>query len=574
MTTSAQYEQPVSTEPSAESTPEPAPRGLVFRDAHEWHERDTLVEDLRQDIATIATRANSRDSQERQLLTALITAGALEGALADEGDGSAESSRLQSTAAAVTERIAAAYLGGDPGLLAWLDEELRALYGPGRLRLGRPEGFAYYALHPRDFAEAALSLAGLRRSPVTVVGIRTIGVTLAAVVKAALEREGHNVDRLSVRPGGHPYDRVTEFSEEQLAHIRRRRDVDTRFIVVDEGPGLSGSSFLSVGEALAVAGVPFDRIAFLGSRAFDPRTLVAPDSARRWGRFGSVLAATSQGRHPDGQELSAGQWRALFWSRAANWPASWTAMERRKFLSREGVWLHKFEGLGPYGVACASRAEALANAGLSPPLAGGLDENGYLGQLFVDGAPLIRGDASDEVIQHMGRYVAVRASLFRCDPAQANAPLMDMLRENVAVELGARLPGGLELPCVRPTIVDGRMMPHEWLRSSDGKLLKVDATGHGDDHFFPGPCDVAWDLAGAIIEWDLDEGPREQLLAAYEVASGEDPRDRLPTYELAYAAFRASYCGMAAHGAAADDALRLRGERERYRAALRIRLAS
>ena len=26
---------------------------------------------------------------------------------------------------------------------------------------------------------------------------------------------------------------------------------------------------------------------------------------------------------------------------------------------------------------------------------------------------------------------------------------------------------------------------------------------HGDDHFFPGPTDIAWDLAGTIVEWEL-----------------------------------------------------------------------
>src|SRR5207302_4552914 len=55
-----------------------------------------------------------------------------------------------------------------------------------------------------------------------------------------------------------------------------------------------------------------------------------------------------------------------------------------------------------------------------------------------------------------------------------------------------------------PVLVDGRMQPHEWIRSKDGTIIKVDGCTHGDDHFFPGPTDIAWDLAGAIVEWSLD----------------------------------------------------------------------
>src|SRR5436853_406434 len=52
-------------------------------------------------------------------------------------------------------------------------------------------------------------------------------------------------------------------------------------------------------------------------------------------------------------------------------------------------------------------------------------------------------------------------------------------------------------------VVDGRMNPHEWLGTADGRLLKTDGATHGDDHFFPGPTDIAWDIAGAAVEWNL-----------------------------------------------------------------------
>jgi hypothetical protein len=51
-----------------------------------------------------------------------------------------------------------------------------------------------------------------------------------------------------------------------------------------------------------------------------------------------------------------------------------------------------------------------------------------------------------------------------------------------------------------PVIADGRMHPYEWIPSENGHLMKVHASRRGDDHFLPGPNDISWDLAGAIVE--------------------------------------------------------------------------
>ena len=79
-----------------------------------------------------------------------------------------------------------------------------------------------------------------------------------------------------------------------------------------------------------------------------------------------------------------------------------------------------------------------------------------------------------------------------------------------------------------------------------GRLLKLDGGAHGDDHFFPGPCDIAWDLAGTIVEWNLSGSEAEYFLEQYRLASGDDARRRLPSYLRAYVAFRMGWCKMAA----------------------------
>ena len=67
------------------------------------------------------------------------------------------------------------------------------------------------------------------------------------------------------------------------------------------------------------------------------------------------------------------------------------------------------------------------------------------------------------------------------------------------------MPDERALRVLRPLIVDGRLQPWEWIVTRQGVLLKTDASSHGDDHFLPGPTDIAWDLAGVIVDWDLDE---------------------------------------------------------------------
>ena len=118
--------------------------------------------------------------------------------------------------------------------------------------------------------------------------------------------------------------------------------------------------------------------------------------------------------------------------------------------------------------------------------------------------------------------------------------------------------------------LDGRMQWHEWLASGDS-LVKVDALHHHDDHFFPGPSDAAWDLAGAIVELALDTGQARALIDAYEAATADrGVVARLPFFSAAYAAFRVGYAAMASESlAGTEDGRRFASVRRRYERALR-----
>ncbi|WP_437606785.1 hypothetical protein WMF20_38450 [Sorangium sp. So ce834] len=560
-------------------------RMYVFRSGRRDVPGPRLVAELADDLRALAAPAGA-DRDRGGVLRALIRAGELESILADAGALGA------SLLARLTDELAAMLVGGDgAGALAIPDgptsdhgqpdawprtasrpttpEALAALAAidvPATVPTSPPEGFSFYALHPLDFAQLAERLAS-PPAPVRVVGIRSIGTTLSAVTAAALRRRGIPAGRITVRPSGHPYDRRVELGARERAWVEDGIAEGAQFWVADEGPGFSGSSFLSTGDALVGAGVPRGNIVFLGSRAADPDTLVAPDGARRWRSFRAERVVGGKQVPADaGEFIGVGTWRRRFYDDESRWPPSWTSMERFKSLSRDGSRILKFEGMGRYGAECLERARGVAQAGFGP--APRDEGEGFLSYPWLPGRPLEAGDLSAAVLERLADYCAFRASAFPV-PSPATDELVAMVRTNFSAEMGNELPGELHLEIARPVLVDGKMDPHEWLGSASGELFKVDAAGHGDDHFLPGPTDIAWDLAGAIVEWRMAPDARRAFLDRYRRRSGDDPERRLPAYLTAYALLRLGYAAMAAASLPDEgEARRLTAARHRYRAAL------
>jgi hypothetical protein len=241
-------------------------------------------------------------------------------------------------------------------------------------------------------------------------------------------------------------------------------------------------------------------------------------------------------------------------------------MERIKFLSRDGRRLFKFEGLGHFGADTKQRARVLADAGFAPAAVECAD--GYICYERHPGMPATRGEICQTLLDRMAEYCAFRAEEMAV-PSAGTEELARMLQWNLQEEFGCELPPPEELEIRRPLVPDGHMQPHEWLLTSRG-VLKADATSHGDDHFFPGPTDVAWDLAGAVVEWELLPPAREYLLERYHRLSGDDAGPRLPGFLRAYTAFRLGYCRMAAEALSGTvEEERLLRDYRRYRALAR-----
>ena len=462
---------------------------------------------------------------------------------------------------------------------------------PEALRTKRAEGFAFYALYPESYLAAARSAGFPPGGPIKAIGVRSIGAALGALVAAAVGAP----PPVTVRPVGHPFRRELSLTEELETELLS--DASASFAVADEGPGLSGSSFGAVADFLEDRGVSPGRVHLFPSHAGGPGPQASPRRRARWAtarrhvvEFDALAAhrlpswVADLAGAPDGplEELSGGGWRRLRYAREADWPPVHAQGERRKFLLRADgrTWLLKFAGLGREGERKAERGRALHAAGFAPAVAG--FRHGFLVEEWIGGArPLDRGARGGaRLVERVGRYLGFRARRFPAEAGQGAslAELRGMARHNTAEAMGEewarrsdRSTAGLEAhePRLRRVETDNRLHAWEWLAMPDGRLLKTDALDHHAAHDLVGCQDVAWDVAGALVELGL-EGERGTLFAAVEREAGVHCAPGLVALLTpCYLAFQLGACAMAAQVAAPDEAARLAAAGERYAGLLR-----
>jgi hypothetical protein len=483
-------------------------------------------------------------------------------------------------------------------------EALARLSLPEEVCCKAPEGHVFYALYPEAYLEAARAVPR-EGEPVRVIGLRSIGAGLAGVVAAALGAEAP----LTVRPVGHPFQRTLSLSPELEALLVGGQA--RRYVIVDEGPGLSGSSFGAMADFLEERGVPGHRLHFLPSHLGELGPHAQARHRERWRSasrhvvdFESLLLRPHEPAHAlirwvedltgpaesPLEDVGGGGWRRHL-LREEEWPAVHVQQERRKYLLRAGgrTWLLRFVGLGRYGEQHLERARALAEAGFSPPVAG--LRHGFLVQPWLSQArPLQGGREVDrrELIARVGAYLGHRARHLGGAPKYSGASpreLWEMARYNVAQALGSGLAGRLEAwepqlaamaRAVRRMETDNRLHAWEWLWLPSGRILKADGVDHCRGHDRVGCQDLAWDLAGAAVELELTEPEQAALGEAVSRHGGVLPEPEVLRFHLlCYLAFQLGYHALAASAlerSAPEEAARLSRAAERYGRALKTSL--
>lgn len=513
-----------------------------------------LLEDASRDAA--ADRLLLHTGELAQAL--LDSAAGAHGDVDDFGD-------LERRLAALTHTAARAW--GERGARAAHAQSLRAQLAalpaasfPETLAVVVPAGFAAQELSPERCARAAREWRRFRDRPPVVLAGRPAGTTLGAVVAWACGAE--RAITVGTARSGASVARALSLSP-ALAHAVLGVPATTTYAIVDD----SASGAAAIADWLHGHGVGRDRIVFLPGDvpAGEPRVLV--EAAER-------------------HDLSAGAWRALLFDDKTTWPPAAPVDERRKWRFSEGGrrWLAKFAGYGRHGERKLDRARRLARAGfIAAPRE---FRDGFLVTEWIEAenvSSLPDGAAREDLVETVAAYLAFLAREFPVKDSGAGASppqLLAVARHYASARLGrdaadllGRWDGLLAgiAEHARRVATDNRLHRWEWLRLPGGGWMKADALDHAETPDGAGPQDIAWDVAGAVVELSLADDETAVLLArlAREAGYRPDPSS-LRFHELAYCAHQLGVCShaLAACGADREEAMRLDAEARRYTARL------
>jgi hypothetical protein len=319
---------------------------------------------------------------------------------------------------------------------------------------------------------------------------------LSRVVMEELLAGGVFARRCTVRTEGHPFSRSVRLPE----WIQHRA---AAYLVVDEGPGMSGSSFLAVSAELQKRGVGRERIHFFPSHDGLPGSAASPQALAEWKQFALWV-------EPAVEPPSNPEWNWTYIGPAAPLPFDCS-------------------GRGEY----FARRNAERSCGV-PVMA----RNGWwMGFRKVSGEPASVGSAT------LARHIAATADaplqikyeleteqrlremlIVNVEKHFRNVALTDTLRswlDRLTIEQGHASSG------------DGHLEPENWIRDASGRLWKLKTTGSGLSHFVAYRLPVWWDVAQAMLEWNFGD----EILPELKMAGLECEPQTLAFFKLANAAF-------------------------------------
>jgi haloacid dehalogenase-like hydrolase len=429
--------------------------------------------------------------------------------------------------------------------------------GPRRVRI--PAAYRTQDLTHVDVIALARRLSDAfpdRRQPIVIVGLRTAGSYFAPLIAAWLAHVGYRAARwVTIRPkrGIAPWERTA------LTAVAREEGVAA---IVDEAPNTGSTVAKAVGlihacgfassrqalllpihptrpdwahgpERLALRDV---RILTLEPDAWHKAQCLDPDVAESrlaeyFGGHGyqhvTVVPGAAAMFNQELQRLSEEKFhtrlKRVYEVRLCDRSGR---VETRHVIAKSVGW----GWLSYHAFVAAQRLSRFV-----PPVLGLRD-----GVLYTEWIP--SGGPIDAVPRHrvvntIASYTARRVTRlgFACDPSRELADLDQhkgsaLLAEALAKAFGWKVAALLRRPrvrreiarqsCPRPTLVDGKMRPQEWV-VRNGELAKTDFEHHGFGKTELNVADPAFDLADAILHFELSEDEEHALIRRYSAECGD-----------------------------------------------------
>lgn len=462
---------------------------------------------------------------------------------------------------------------------------LKQMQLPEQITLNVPEGFVFYGLYPEVYLEATSEfIKEMKPEKTLVIGLRSIGTVLSALIGAHLQSVGCVVKTLTVRPRGHPFNRFLVLDEKIKNMIRQ--STGYYVIIADEGPGLSGSSIGGTLSAVKSLNVPSNRTVIFPSWLPSGERFISENARVLWNDYKKYTGSFENQWILNGKlernlqkrlvyEISAGMWRSRFITEPSDFPPVHPHHERRKFMlvdnseEKKNRWIAKFVGLGKYGASNVERAQKLAEMGFTPSV----DQlcNGFAVMPFVEGNVLKASDLDESLIDFVKKYLLFIQKTMGASLQVSYDQMFEMIYTNVKEGMGENwcrclekfTPETSSLYEEVAVAIDGRMMPHDFLKTGD-RFVKVDHIEHHSDQFFHGVQNICWDIAGFFVEFELDRRKREHFLENFtSIDSFVNKRQQF--FNIAYLAFRLGYVSLAADSLKGEpDAGRFEKLRKKY----------
>lgn len=402
--------------------------------------------------------------------------------------------------------------------------------------------------------EKLVSRVADRHQPILVVGLRTAGSYFAPVLSAFLSVNGFtDVDWVTIRPKKG----IAAWEQSKLSAYSRK---SARAVIIDE-PVNTGKTLLKTVDLIDKAGfrgrtsilIPVhpsrrdwnqgwesQALSYYDVITLDPEewyrtALLKPASVSSllssW--LGDSNTTVTISTDPKAESLNqrlAEVSELKFHNRLKEVycvELSDGSNTTRKYVIAKSV------GCGWYGYHAVLTAERLQ--GFVPPVIGfaqGLVFEGWVGKETTKALK-----QRDEFWQRAADYISCRTQVLRLDADPVRALAKDNRHKAVEELSGilskaygsspaallqrARLRDCLTAKdCPVPTLIDGKLRPLEWV-DTPAALIKTDFEQHGLGKTELNAVDPAYDLAEAVLHWQLSLDEEKSLLARYISHTGD-----------------------------------------------------
>ncbi|WP_158231243.1 HAD hydrolase family protein [Bradyrhizobium sp. C9] len=423
------------------------------------------------------------------------------------------------------------------------------------VRLGIPSAFNRLDLTPVDVFELGRRfMRGVadRSHPVLVLGLRTAGTYFSTLLCSFFKAEGYGrVAALTVHPKKGPSD----WERRQLSEHARK---GFTLVIVDDPPNSGGTIVLAV-DIARQAGFDLSKIKVLvpthpatpGWAAALPDGLVITLEPERWRKQQlldprMVAERLAEYLAPRGfsdvqvldswraEELDGGVQHSASGKRGATLRRIFKVQLQTAQGDREvRHFVAKSVGLGYLGYPAFLVAQRLSE--FVAPVLGLRDGILYSEWLPQQQAAMDIGLNRDSWIDRVACYVAARTRLLALPKSRVAGKAVHENGWTLLAEAFGRAYGDfvLDVPmrsliqqqlyrlhCPCPTLIDGNMGGAEWIVGRTG-LLKTGYFGHGLGKTLLNSVDPAYDLADAILSFELSPDEEERLVRRYVEHSGD-----------------------------------------------------